>query len=97
MNTVPTKPLRVTTKERMCQPLSAALSTLSVLEKVLERKGILNDNAGIRIAPETTITSLIESTKESINRALDQNNDTYWDTIEYPGGENGFPYKGQNL
>lgn len=92
-----TKKLRVTTRERMCQPLSGTLATLSVLEKILERKGILNDNTGLRVSPETTIASLIESAKKSINNALDSSNDVYWDTIEYPGGEDGFPYKGKNL
>lgn len=92
------KPLRVTTRERLVQQTSAIQAGLSALHKALERyHPEVLDTHPSRLFPEHTIGSNIADLISRLQQMADDTNDTYWDTIEYPGGENGFPYKGSNL
>ena len=80
------KPLRVTTRERLVQQTSVIDTLLDVASfAILNAKDY-----------EAALEHL-QNARAILHGIVDDTNTVYWDTIEYPGGENGFPHKGENL
>lgn len=87
------KELRVTTRERLVQRVSCVQDYIDLIAHSIP-EDVKKEQHGRR---GLTIEDYISRATKLLEQMLDSDNDTYWDTIEYPGGENGFPYKGQNL